>query len=122
MLRKAVSLALVFLLSGGLYPQAKKPTLKEQALEIPLGSLIEARLQNKEKLRGRMGEITDDGFRLQHARANKVETRNIAFAELKSIKMVERESSGGRIALYVLAGVGVTFLILFAIAAAIVGD
>lgn len=121
MLRKAVSLSLVFLLSGGLYPQAKKPTLKEQALEIPVGSQIEARLQNKEKLRGRMGEITDDGFRLQHVRANKVETRNIAFAELKSIKMVERESSG-RIALYVLAGVGVTFLILFAIAAAIHGD
>lgn len=83
--------------------------------------MVEVRLQSKEKLRGRMGEVSDEAFKLQHLRAGKLETRTISFAELRSIKSVEKEG-GGRIALYVLAGVGVTFLILFAIAAAIAGD
>lgn len=68
-----------------------------------------------------MGEVSQESFTLQHLSAGKLETRTISFAELRSIKTVEKDR-GGRIALYVLAGVGVTFLILFAVAAAIAGD
>jgi hypothetical protein len=92
-------------------------TLKERVLEIPAGTMVEVRLTNREKLRGRLGEISDDGFNLQTAKRDKIETRKIAFDELKSVKKVEGNKgaqTAGYIVLGGLAGVGVLFLILLA--------
>jgi hypothetical protein len=101
-------------------PQARdseQETLKERVLEIPAGTMVEVRLTNREKLRGRLGEISDDGFNLQTAKRDKIETRKIAFDELKSVKKVEGNKgaqTAGYIVLGGLAGVGVLFLILLA--------
>ena len=47
-----------------------KPSLKERILEVPPKTMIEVRLLNKQKLRGRLGEVTDEGFSLQIAQAS----------------------------------------------------
>lgn len=93
-----------------------KLTIKERILEVPAGTLIEVRLLNKQKLRGRLGEVTNEGFSLQTAQGNKIETQQIAFTDVKSIKAHQRR--GGHAVWYVLAGVGIVFATLFIIAAA----
>lgn len=96
---------------------AAAQTLKERLLEIPPGTMVEVRLMNRERLRGRLGEISDEGFALQTAKGNKIETRKIAFDELKSIKTLEGKGTGktaGYIILGGLAGIGVLFLVLLA--------
>jgi hypothetical protein len=99
-------------------PQAdasQKRTLKEQVLEIPPQTIIEARLKNKERVRGRLGEVSDEGFVLKMAKANKIEDRKISFDELRSIKVVEHKRSKGEwVMLGILGGVGAFALILFA--------
>ena len=98
-----------------------KPTLKERILEVPPGSMIEVRLHNKEKFRGRLGEITDEGLSLQTAQGNKIESQKIAFADMKSFKKVESAKAAktfGWVAIGVLAGVGALVIILVAVLAA----
>jgi hypothetical protein len=105
---------------AGTPPQANTAagqTLKEQLLEIPPGTIVEVRLMNRERLRGRLGEASDEGFSLQTVRGNKIQTRNIAFDELKSVKKLEGSHTGktaGYIILGGLAGIGVLFLVLLA--------
>jgi hypothetical protein len=102
---------------GASLPQetTKKATVQERILGIPPGTLIEVRLMNKNKLRGRLGEVTNEGFSLQTAQGNKVETQKIAFAEVKSLKKVEGETTGKKFSrgvIYGLAGIGVLILII----------
>jgi hypothetical protein len=92
-----------------------KPTFKERILEIPPGSMIEVRLVTKEKVRGRLGEVSNEGFSLQTAKGNNIETRKIAFEDLKSIKKVEGKKAAktaGYVTLGVLAGLGAVLLII----------
>lgn len=95
---------------------AQNPTLKEKVLEIPPQTMVEVRLRNKEKVRGRLGEVSNEGLALKVAKGDKIEDRKIAFGELKSIKAVEgKGSKAAWIVLGVLAGVGVFFVLLFAL-------
>ena len=99
----------------------KKTTVQERILEIPSGTIIEVRLMNKQKLRGRLGEVTNEGFSLQTAQGNKVETQKIAFTDVKSFKRSERESTGKGISrglIYGLAAVGALIVILMIVAVA----
>ncbi len=80
------------------------------------------RLKNKEKLRGRLGVMREDGFDMQVAAGDKIETRTIAFNELKSIKKAEGGGAGhvaGNIAVGTLAVIGglVVTLIIIAVVA-----
>ncbi len=92
---------------------AQKPTLQEKVLEIPPGSRVQVRLKNKEKLRGRLGEVSNEGFVLQYARGNQIEERKISFDEVKSLKVKE---GGSNALVWVLvgaaAGLGVFFVVL----------
>lgn len=84
-------------------------------MEIQPGTMIEVLLTNKHRLRGRLGEVTNEGFSLQTVQGNKVETQKIAFTEVKSLKKVEGETTGtkvGRGVIYGLAGIGVLMMIL----------
>ncbi len=84
-------------------------------MEIPPGTMIEVRLMNKNKVRGRLGEVTNEGFSLQTAQGNKVETQKIAFTEVKSLRKVEGETTGKKFSrglIYGLAGIGVLTVIL----------
>jgi hypothetical protein len=99
---------------SGAVPRAQTtqhPTLKERILQIRPGTMIEVRLRNKRKIRGRLGEVTDEGFALTTAQGNKIDTQKVAFTEVKSLKKAEG-GKGERIALFVLAGVGVFLAIV----------
>jgi hypothetical protein len=93
-----------------------KPTLKEQVLAIPVGSMVEVRLNSKEKFRGRLGEVSNEGFIVKYAQGNQIDERKVSYDDVMSIKSVEG-SRAGRTALYVLAGAGVVFIVLFVISA-----
>jgi hypothetical protein len=94
----------------------KKLTIKERILEVPPGTMIEVRLLNKQKIRGRLGELTDEGFSLTTAQGEKIETQKISFSDLKSFKKVEGGKAGHAL-LYALAGIGVVFVVLLALVA-----
>jgi hypothetical protein len=89
----------------------RKATLKERILEIPPGTTIEVRLLNKQRIRGRLGEITDDGFSLTTVQGDKIATQRIAFTELKSFKKLEGGKAGHAV-LYGLAGLGVLLVVI----------
>ena len=93
-----------------------KPTLKERVLAIPAGSMVEVRLNSKEKFRGRLGEVSNEGFIVKCAQGNQIDERKVAYDDVKSIKSVEG-SPAGRTAVYILAGAGIVFLVLFVISA-----
>ena len=92
----------------------KKPTLQERILEVPHGTMIEVRLLNKQKLRGRLGEVTSEGFSLQTAQGTKIETQNIPFTDVKSVKQVEGTTGKkvGRGLIYGLAGIGAFMVVM----------
>lgn len=89
----------------------RKPTMKERILEVPPGTMIEVRFLSKQKIRGRLGEITDEGFSLTTVQGEKITTQKVAFTELKSFKKVEGGKAGHAL-LYALAGIGALFLVL----------
>jgi hypothetical protein len=91
------------------------PTLKQRMLEVPPGTMIEVRLLNKQKIRGRLGELTDEGFSLTTAQGEKISTQKVAFTEVKSFKKVEG-GKGGHVVLYALAGIGVALLVVVVLA------
>ncbi len=125
-----VSAALASLIFGGSFLQAtssvlgavprveksaeQMAALKQRILEIPPGTMIEVRLLDKQKIRGRLGEIADEGFNLQTAQGNKIETQKIAFADVKSFKSLQNSTGHkiGKGVLYGLAGIGALILIL----------
>ena len=98
----------------------RKLTLKERMLEIPPGTMIEVRLREKRKIRGRLGELTDEAFNLTTAEGEKIVTQQIAYTEVKSVKRIEGGKAGkaGHAALYMLAGIGAFIAILVVIALA----
>ncbi len=101
--------------SRGQSGAATRPTLKERILEVPPGTMIEVRLLNKQKIRGRLGEVTDEGFSVQTAQGNKIDTQKVAFTDVKSVKKLEGSTGTkiGKGVVYALAGVGVlTFALI----------
>jgi preprotein translocase subunit SecF len=93
----------------------KKATMQERIMEIPPGTIVEVRLMNKHTFRGRLGEVTNEGFSLQTAQGNKVETQKIAFTEVKTLKKIDGETTGKKFSrgiIYGLAGIGVLMVIL----------
>jgi TRAP-type mannitol/chloroaromatic compound transport system substrate-binding protein len=94
---------------------SQKPTLKEQIIQIPTGVQVEVRLLNKERLRGRLGEVSDEGFSVQIAKGNQIETRKVAFSDVKSVKEIRKRHT----AAYVFLGVAMTLGLLLAVGFAI---
>jgi len=96
-------------------PANHKPTLKEQLLEIPAGSIVEVRLKSKEKLRGQLGEVTNDSFTIKHAKGEKIEDRTVTFEEVKSVKPVGQAKARNTV-LTILAGVAIGVVVLIVVA------
>lgn len=93
-------------------PGSPAPTLQEQVVGIPSGTVVVVQLKNKEKIRGRMADVSSDGFSVKSAAKDKVGERKIAYQDVKSVKRVGNESAGGKTVLYVLAGIGAFVVIL----------
>jgi hypothetical protein len=91
-----------------------KSSLKQRVLEIPPLSMVEIRLNNKERLRGRLGQVTDEGFVVKIAQKDKTEDRTLAFGDVKSIKTEKTGSHAGKVTAWIAIGVlaGVVIFIL----------
>jgi small nuclear ribonucleoprotein (snRNP)-like protein len=94
----------------GQVPASQESAIRQKLSQIPVGSSIEVRLTNNEKLKGKLGGVSDEGIILKQAKGSQIEERKIAFAEMKFIKTAR--SPGGRIGLYVLAGIGVFVVVV----------
>jgi hypothetical protein len=95
-----------------------KPSIQQQLVEINPGALIQVRLGDKSKMRGRLGKISQDGFLILSATGGEVKEQKLAFADVQSVKEIERHHRG-RTAAYILVGVaaGVGILMLIAVIA-----
>jgi hypothetical protein len=100
-------------------PASQTLAIKERALKVPAGSVVEVRLTNKEELKGRIGDISDDGIVLKYTKAGQIEERKIAFSEVRSLK--KQRSRGWRVTRNVLLVLGV-LTALVVIASAATGD
>jgi hypothetical protein len=86
--------------------------VKEQFTQIPAGSVVEVKLADKHKIRGRLGSITDSGFDLQFTKAGKIVTDTLAFDNVRSVKVVGQGwSTGKKIVVGTLIGAGAIFII-----------
>lgn len=97
-------------------PTSQKPSLKEKVLEIPAGSMVEVRLKSKEKLRGRLGEVSNEGFTVKLAKGNKIEDRKLAFEDVKSFKAVDMRphtNNAAWVVVGIAAGAVAVLVILF---------
>ena len=95
--------------------ESENATLKEQALKLPPQSFVEVRLRSKEKVRGWLAGVSDAGVALQIARGDKLETREVGFSDVKSIKVQSTKGSkalkvGLNVVLWTFAGFG--FIVL----------
>src|SRR5258706_12706454 len=65
-------------------------TVQETVVEIPQGSIVEVRLNRKERLRGRLDEISLDGLAMTLAKGNQKQTRQVSFADVKPMKQFDQ--------------------------------
>src|SRR4051812_30732793 len=75
--------------------------IRSQITAEPVGAAIELRLKNKQHLRGARGEVSDSGFMLVDSRG---ESRQIAFADIASIKHFKKSHAKRNI--FIGAGIG----------------
>ena len=78
-------------------------SIRTEIVSMPLGTSIELRLADKQKLRGARGAVSDAGFTLVDARSGE---RQIAFGDVASVKQVKTKSHTTR---NILIAVGVGF-------------
>jgi hypothetical protein len=95
--------------------------LKEKILAVPTGTMIEVQLLNKQKVRGRLGQIDDNGFSLTTSQQGKIVTQNIAFTEVNSFRKLEGGKAGHRV-VWMLAGIGILVVIGIVVWAAQIGN
>jgi hypothetical protein len=69
-------------------PAERTASLKQQVVGIPAGTVIEVKFQQKgsEKITGRLGSITGEGFEVQTVRSGQISSQKVAFADVKSVK------------------------------------
>ena len=93
--------------------------LKAQLIEIPTGSVIEVKLRNKQKLRGKLGELRDDAFDLQTLRDGNIATVPVSLSDVKVVKVQGKGmSTPMKIVVGTLIGAGVLMVIGLIAAAA----
>jgi hypothetical protein len=69
--------------------QATPKTVKEQMAWMPLGTLVEVRLQDDTEVRGRLSRVEDDAFTLTVSQAHDAAQRRIPFSEVRSVRKEE---------------------------------
>ena len=67
--------------------QQKPPTVQEQIGKISKGSLVEVKTRNKamKKVKGRLGEVTAEGFEVQVTDGQKVDTVKLLYADVTDV-------------------------------------
>jgi hypothetical protein len=66
--------------------QATPKTVKEQMAWMPLGTLVEVRMQDDTQVKGRLYRVEDDAFLLTVSQARDAAQRRIPFSEVSSVR------------------------------------
>jgi len=69
-------------------PAKQKPTLAEQLVKIAPGSRVQVRLSNKEKILGRLDNVSATDFTLIVQTRNGVDKRRLRFDDVKSVRVI----------------------------------
>jgi len=115
--RQSLAILLTVLLASPVLAQPANPIeVKSQVLNITPGSSVEVRLIDKTRLRGRLGAITDTGFELQALQGARIDTQQIAFERVKSIRDKGRESFGHSVGKgFIIAGIVIGTIMVVAL-------
>lgn len=100
-------------------PLVTAPDLSVRAAvqEIPRDTPVEVRTTDRQRLRGRLGEVRDDGFDLRLVQDGRMEVRVLSFDHVRSVRDLSRPGYGRAVLLGTLASLGVTLAALLALAA-----
>lgn len=110
--------------SGTMQNRAKAPRLQGRVIghiRMTAGTTVKLKLRNGTKLRDRVGDVAQDDFELQVLNGDRVESRKIAFSEVRSIRLFDPQASRGThngLAGFA-AGVGVLTVVILSIAGAL---
>ncbi len=89
-------------------------SIRTQIIGMPVGTSIELRLKDEQKLRGARGAVSESGFTLVDTRSGECQ---IAFDDVASVKQVNAKSHTGRnILIGVGIGVGAVAIVIVALA------
>ena len=66
--------------------QASPKTANEQVAWMPLGTMVEVRMQDDAQVRGRLYRVADDAFLLTVSQARDAAHRRIPFSEVTSVR------------------------------------
>lgn len=92
-------------------PSTKRElALKKKLLEIPAGSLVEVKLKTKEKLRGRLGDLSNDGFQMKVLNNSTIEDRRLTFDDVAAVRK-SAGTSAKKIAGYSALAIGATIAV-----------
>ncbi|HZS05645.1 MAG TPA: hypothetical protein VFD58_12465 [Blastocatellia bacterium] len=104
----------------GTSQQSQEEQYKKQVVDWGTNKPVSVRLKSGDRVEGRIAGIRDDVFTVQMVEKGKVTSRDVRYSEVRSLK--EKNGRAGKIVGYttlgILAGVGVTFLVILAIVAA----
>ena len=124
MLRRSIAIVIACIVlqpasAASGWPQVADSDIRGRIAALPPGSTLELKLTNEEKLKGKLGSVGQDGFELRIARKGTITARNVAFTEVRSMRLKHGMSTGAKAGLSVgiVAGVAVlvTALVLGAI-------
>jgi hypothetical protein len=101
-MRATVALILTFVFLARSVPAAPQaPNIETKIASIPLGSRIEVRLTDKQKLRGIRGAASAESFVLSAPKAD----RTVAFAEVVSVKRIGKSHTTRNVLIIVAVAV-----------------
>lgn len=113
-IRIATAVGCIFMLTRFASAAPDVASIRTEIAGMPLGTSIELRLKDKQKVRGARGAVSDSGFTLVDTRSGE---RQIAFDDVASVKHVKAKSHTGRnILIGVGIGVGVVAIVIIALA------
>jgi hypothetical protein len=121
MLKRVLALSLAWLMCTecvaarpGPQTAVSPEEIRSQCLAIPGGSLVEVKLKGQEKVRGKLGMVSNEGFALIETGGRRNATRRIAFGQAKSVKQV-RPSRALSVAGWVFIGVVTAIVVAAAV-------
>jgi hypothetical protein len=82
-------------------PAGDASRIRSQVSQLHLGTIVEVRFINQEKVRARLASSDAEGFTLQ-AQDPAASERRVSFAEVKSLKAVQSRRS--KVATWIVAG------------------
>jgi hypothetical protein len=82
--------------------------IRTEIVSMQLGTSMEVRLKDKQKLRGARGAVSDSGFTFVDVRSGE---RQIAFGDVASVKQVKKSHLGRNILIGVGIGLGAAAIV-----------